>query len=73
MFGGTLGEVWDGSLDHLVGPGRVGDPRGGSGRVGGPLGRSEWVGDPWGSPVRFVGPSGKSGTKRWTLGEVLDG
>ena len=37
---GTLKEVQDGSGDHRVGPGRVGDPPRDTERVGGPLGKS---------------------------------
>ena len=46
-------------------PTRLGslDPWGGLVRVGGPSGRSETIGV----------PTGKSGTRRWTLGEVQDG
>ena len=64
----TLGEVWN----------RLGDPRRGPGRVGGPSRMSGTV--PWtlgvGEPFARYGtgrePSGRSGTARGILGEVLD-
>ena len=59
------------------------DPPGGTGQVWIPCSKFGWVGghgvvrdrlvDPRGDPGRFLGPSGRSGTGRGTLGEVRDG
>ena len=66
----TLGEVRDRSKDHQGG---TGDPQGAPETGWRTLGKvQDGSGEPQGGPGRVQGPLEKSGTGRWTLGEVRD-
>ena len=69
MGRGTLGEVWDGSLDPRGGPGRIGGPssRSGTGRGTRWEVRDSSL-DPRGGSQLVGGPSGRSGTGQGTIG-----